>query len=171
MHGARKLAKDYIQQFSNPEAHVLDVCCGDCWPGTSIRYSTYRGVDIKDGRDITKSDELDPQYNHLPPDLILSIYGLCALCNEEARVWTLLRRIAKPTTKFVYVGRYASPPRRESNRQDPINGYDLEALEGLALASGWIVMDFKRFIYDGDGYIPAGEGNANAFAATLEPIE
>lgn len=182
MTGARKLAFDYIQQFSNPNICVLDVCCGDAWAGSAIRYLTYSGLDIKDGRDLTREGpnaELQVQYNYLPPDLILSIYGLQHLLSEEARCWTLLRRIAKPTTKFVYVGRFRHlNPGREMGRADPLNAHDWSTIRGLGLASGWKIADFRQFEYWEDGYKEHFSSSdefpidkMNAFACTLEPIE
>lgn len=167
MTGARKIARDYIAPLIKEAHKVIDIACGDKWVGQEFHPPVYVGVDKIHGFDLTKADFGTIE----PPDLILSVYGICTLLGEEARVWTLLRRLAKPTTKFVYVGRYFANPRRETGRQDPINGYNFESLEGLALASGWKIVDFKTWEYDGDSYrTPMTQAECNAFAATLEPI-
>jgi hypothetical protein len=181
MTGARKLACDYIRPLikSSPFI-VIDVCCGDAWPKQEFGLDGklgghYIGLDVKDGADITTYDQLNPCFPY-SPDLILSIYGLQHLLSEEARVWTLLRRIAKPETKFVYVGRYSSSPRREVDRQDPLNAHSIHSLEGLALSSGWRITEHETYRYDGDSYrtddypIMGSRVDTNAFCATLEPI-
>jgi hypothetical protein len=183
MHGARRLARDYIAEailrIPPGRIRVLDVACGDGWVNEEFPGTHYVGWDKKNGEDLVKMDceVFDGWVEHgQSPDLILSVYGICTLLGEEARVWTLLRRIAKPETKFVYVGRYMMVTGREMGRQDPINGYNEEGLRGLATASGWRVVDFKRFLYDGDSYAECTRehltnGNPNAFAATMEPIQ
>lgn len=179
MHGARMLARDYIHPLiTSPETRVLDVCCGDKWVQREMPTCQYFGMDKTLGHDLV---ELDSEFcdgwqeDGQSPDLILSIYGLQHLLNEEARVWTLLRRIAKPTTKFVYVGRWSEHSGRETSRQDPLNSYSSEGLRGLASASGWKIVEFKTFLYSEHRYfelLPFGDTEwPNAFAATLVPLE
>jgi hypothetical protein len=180
MHGARKIARDYIHPLiTSPEIRLLDVACGDRWVQKELPTCNYVGWDKTSGEDLVKMDceVFDGWVDHgQAPDLILSVYGICTLLGEEARVWTLLRRIAKPTTKFVYVGRhFRDNPHREMKRNDPINGYDCASLTGLALASGWKVTSFKAAWYDGEAYGFVANSTvalpeSNAFAATMEPI-
>jgi hypothetical protein len=179
VNGARSLAYDYIAvAIQNTPAGkdgvrvIMDVCCGDRWIQEKFKlYGEYVGLDLKYGCDLTKYDDINPAHPYLP-DLIISCYGLQHLLNEEARVWTILRRIAKPTTKFVYIGRFAVEPGREMSRKDPLNAYNKSALEGLGIASGWRVSDFHRAKYEDSMYYwEESDGfHANAFVATLEPI-
>lgn len=180
MHGARKFARDYIAPLMVPGKRILDVACGDKWVCSefNLGLKDYYGVDVKLNYDLRE----DTWWNHdfcrsYGADVFLSIYGICTLLGEEARVWTMLRRIAKPTTKFVYVGRYFRSSHREMGRQDPINGYNRASIEGLSMASGWRVVDFKTAEYDGESlklcppdYDSLMDVNPNAFAATMEPI-
>ncbi len=171
MNGARRLARDFIAPMMRLGLRVLDICGGDEWVWKEFPEIHYENLDGRAGTDLVR----DPWYERaILPDLILSIYGLQHLLAEEARVWTLLRRIAKPSTKFVYVGRYIVSARRETNREDPLNGYDCGSFGGLALASGWKVKRFDVFYYEGDVYrIQDSECPyvGNAFAAILEPLE
>lgn len=173
MTGARRFARDYIAPLMRPGLRVLDVCCGDGWVFREWPEILWRGDDRKRGRDLTDwaQEKLALEvWKDLNPDLIISVFGLQHLLSEEARVWTLLRRIAKPETKFVYVGRYRQIPCRETDREDPLNAYNSYAFDGIALASGWKVVDFKTAIYDGERYALTQGGQMNAFAATLEPL-
>ena len=174
MTGARLLAADYIRPLMTKDAHVYDFGCGDAWVSEEFPHTfCYHGFDVKSGGDFT-SDRFweETKWAKNDPTVILSIFALQHLLSEEARVWTLLRRIAKPETKFVYVGRYSIAVRREMNREDPMNCYSFSALEGLATASGWKVTDFKTWQYNDDSYrTPIRVEECNAFAATLVPLE
>jgi hypothetical protein len=180
MHGARKLARDYIAPLAIPGAKVLDIACGDKWVNEEFPGLQYAGLDKKMGHDLVKLDDVFCEgwrdVGH-SPDLILSVYGICTLLGEEARVWTMMRRIADTSTKFVYVGRYMPVTGREMGRDDPINGYNEEGFRGLATASGWRVTQFLRAFYSEDGYYYISENHQapdpapNAFAATMEPIQ
>jgi hypothetical protein len=176
MTGARLLARDYIASMMKPGVRVLDVCCGDGWVVEEFRGLQYVGMDKKIGHPI---QDLDAEFcrgwveSGNAPDFILSIYGLQHMLNEEAKAWTMLRRIAAPTTKFVYVGRPALFCRRETDREDPLNAYNHHGLMGLALASGWRVVDYKTGEYEADSFrwrtgLECFE--CNAFAALMEPI-
>jgi hypothetical protein len=190
VNGARQLARDFIAPLMINGTRVLDVCCGDRWVEkefTKILGNSghYEGMDKKDHDDLTIEFEKWPTSitdcdttgdDEDGWDLILSIYGLQHLLAEEARVWTLLRRIARPTTRFAYVGRPALMSWREMDRQDPLNAYSQAGFRGLALASGWSVLSWREFLYSSDGYDEAKDlhvtnGNPNAFAALMEPLE
>lgn len=179
MNGARKFARDYVEKFAKPGTRLFDIACGDEWVKREFPDLDYLGVDITKGQDLTtqKAWEGDLGVGGFAPDVIISIYGICTLLHEEARAWTMMRRIAKPYTRLIYVGRYKRNPGREMGRSDPINGYNRDAVVGLALASGWRVVDFKAAFYDGEfhkvlppDYEILMDANPNAFAATLEPI-
>lgn len=175
MTGARKFARDYLAPILKPDERlVVDVCCGDRWvlqEWPNLLVGKYVGLDVKDGFDVRREGVL-PGLGEIAPSLILSIYGTQHLLHEEARVWTLLRRIANADTRFVYVGRYIKDGGREMNRNDPLNGYCHRSLAGLAIASGWKIARFLSVRYDETSYCDSYPFNdENAFAATLEPIQ
>ena len=173
MTGARQFARDYIAPMMTPGIRVLDVCCGDKWVGLDLPGTHYVGWDKKTGEDLTKMDceVFDGwQKDGQSPDLILSIYGLQHLLSEEARVWTLLRRISKPETRFLYIGSHRRIADRNFRRDDPCNRHSLGTLEGLALASGWKIEHFTRASYTADSYTLGDGGEENALAATLRPL-
>lgn len=176
--GARKFALGYIAPLMYGMPRILDVCSGDRWVKREFGYThgdQYIALDLKDGYDVTKSEDLNPAGVDFPPDLIISIYGLQHLLGEEARVWTLLRRIAKPETKFVYVGRWRENYGREMNRQDPLNAHNLESIGALAFASGWKIATWAGGWYDGDRWGGSALSRVavpepNVFGVTLEPL-
>lgn len=151
MKESRRIARDYIAPRISPDMRVLDVCCGDEWVYNEFRMLVYWGLDARTGTDLTV-DGWEQRFieKGRRPDLILSIYGLIELRTEEARIWTLLRRIAKPETKFVVTGNYASPAMVSTWREKPINFHDERSIAGLGVASGWKVEDFKVFQYVGE---------------------
>ncbi len=173
MTGARKFARDYIaQQLPAPgSGRILDVCCGDRWVLSEfpqLYAEGYVGLDLKDGFDVRREGVL-PGLGDVAPALILSVYGLQHLLHEEARVWTLLRRIANADTRFIYVGRWYPSPRVEKERADPLNAHCLTGIGGLGLASGWETRKWALARYNENDY-EITQQNPNAFAVTLEPI-
>lgn len=180
MTGARQFARDFIAPFVNdPHARVLDVACGDQWLKSLVydRDHNYLGLDIKLGHDLRQDDWWNSDFvRSFGPDFITTVYGIITLLGEEARVWTVLRRLAKPTTNFIHVGSYEKPARRWLDRGDPINRHDENSIKGLAFASGWRVDRFLLARYDGEEYYCISENHVdpnlppNAFAALMSPI-
>lgn len=197
MNGARQLARDFIQPRLTRGDDVLDVCCGDCWlkPVVERAEAHWWGVDLQQPPSSIYGSA--PRSHHTGPldvtargrfhamnllhihrgffpasqfDVIASVWGLQHLLGGEANVWNALRAAVKPHGSFLYVGRYADFPGRETGRQDPLNGYSLHALQGLALATGWELRTISLYQYEGDHYELRDNGPCNAFTAELGPI-
>lgn len=170
MHGARELAWHYLKPRVR-EKDVVDLCCGDRWleakcqelPGPA-RPKSYRGFDLKEGW----SALLPACWDEVAWfDLAVTVYGFQHLMGLEAEAWLQLRKVLG-NARFVYVGRHIGRHSdRELQRADPLNGYNLQGLMGLALATGFEVVDFKTYCYVETAFRDADEVEANAFAATL----
>lgn len=172
MFGARNVAWHFLKPRLK-DKDVVDLCCGDRWlqekcrelPGFD-RPKSYRGFDLKEGWDASNPEHWEEVTFF---DLAVTVYGLQCLRGEEARAWLLLRERMGPDSRFLCIGNHAVPANIRV-ASDSSTRYNVEALRGLAFATGMQLLDYRTFLYlasPNEHFREADEVEANAFCATL----
>lgn len=181
MHGARRAAFDYIRSVRDPGGSLLwregsrlfDVCCGDPpwlrehavaqkidWYGVdqmNQRLAGYARADLRQGMAIWRGIGFF--------DMAVTVYGLQHLQDDEATGWRVVHSNLSPNGYFLYFGNHAIDCYRNDQRQDPANVHSVESLKGMALATGFEVLEMQVYDYEPtpkEGYsvgVPAAQAN------------
>lgn len=161
MHAARRFARDYLVDKIQQGQRVLDVCCGDCWLAEHVRErgAVWSGCDLVAPRPLVEGFfELDlapppPRLTYGGFDwyhIAVTVYGTEHLLDHEAEAWIRIREALCPGGRFIWIGRRRIISGREMGRDDPLNGYSVEGVHALAMATGFSVIETLTAKYDGD---------------------
>jgi SAM-dependent methyltransferase len=100
-------------------------------------------------------------------DGVVAVYALQHLLGFEALAWAESRRVLRPGGQFLCGGRYRERCAVENTRADPLNGYSVEGLRALAMATGFEWKNCVLGLYDGAEYRFTDERWANVFCLEL----
>lgn len=181
MNGARQLAHKALSESVRPGDRVIDVCCGDCWARQRVIEigAEWHGVDNRRPpasvpyfrqADLAQWSSWSNAWGSQHFDVAVTLWGMQHLMGREAVAWVGVHQVLRQGGPFVYVGRHRTHPTRETNRQDPLNGYDHRGVTALAIATGFDVVRFETFQYTSDAFSQCGEEQANAFIAMMRRL-
>lgn len=184
MNGSHALAHRAMLNFAQPGWRVLDVGAGEATLAAEMQA---KGCDVLAiDRDFEKLQRGQHGSTHQIRkvdltvdllwgiesgfDLIVAKYCLQHLLDDEAEAWVRLRLEIKPQGWLMVSGRHKpNGSDREYDRGDPLNGYDESGLRALAMATGWRLIQYDTYWYEGEAWRLAGPAEANAYVATCKP--
>lgn len=158
--GARMLAYDWVHTHLPPApCRVLDVGAGDAPLAGELAARGYDVIAIDNNaerlhqpagsyqRVLMNCARPDWPLPHQVFDIVIAIWSLQHLLGNEATAWRALRRLVVPDGRFLCVQRHTMTCQREMERPDPLNGYSVEGLRGLAQATGWRIehLDLRTY--------------------------
>lgn len=168
MNGARKIALDAVNGVIQDGDIVLDVCCGDGWLRSLVNEHNGRwiGIDIKAGQGIIADlSRMSPLVSGV--NLAVSAWGLQHLCDREAFAWMTVHDCMADGGLFLYIGRYSQACIREVDRDDPLNGYSEGGIDGLAIATGFMIEALDLYQYERDRVLECNDRELRHRANTI----
>lgn len=185
MNGARRLVYDHALRYARDGMRVLDAATGDGWLARELCGRCHVVAVDADPRRCPADPDFERHAIDLAQfgsvdrlgtfDVVFSIYTLQHLLCREAIGWANLRGCVTMNGRMVVAGRAAAREYIEGSRADQLNGHTAAGVEGLALASGWCVVDMKLFTYstNDSAYEQVGGfsgSDCGAYLAVCEPI-
>lgn len=104
-------------------------------------------------------------------DYAVAVYCLQHLIGYEPLVWAKIRRWLKDGGWLIATGRYRKDsPQYEGDRGDPLMSYDEYTIRTLATLTGFELMGFQRYRYEGEAFKPVADASANMVGFELVAV-